>query len=78
MRQGPGEVDLISPLGARVQVLSREIGACWFIFRASLVALAVPGSGKIPWRRKWQPTLMFLLVVKQGGIYVCISSSGFL
>ena len=41
MRQGPGEVDLISPLGARVQVLSREIGACWFIFRASLVALAV-------------------------------------
>ena len=21
---------------------------------------SIPGSGKIPWRRKWQPTLVFL------------------
>ena len=41
MRQGPDKVDWVSPLRARVQVLSREIGVCWYIFRASPVALAV-------------------------------------
>ena len=41
MRQGPDKVDWVSPLRARVQVLSREIRVCWYIFRASPVALAV-------------------------------------
>ena len=22
---------------------------------------SIPGSGRFPWRRKWQPTLVFLL-----------------